>query len=471
MIEAKVRFRILSDRQADRIHAAAMRVLAETGCQVHHALGLEILRSAGAVIDGNRVRIGRELVEEALRRAPSQITLGDRDGKPAIRLADDRVHFGTGSDCIFVLDGDTGTRRKAVIEDIRRFARLAEALDEIDFIMSMACASDVPLDRLFREQFAAMLFESSKPIVFTVVDPAELEGILAMSVAAQGDPAAHQAAPHLLLYAEPISPLTHPEASVEKLLFCGRHRVPVAYSPGAMGGGTAPVTGAGCVVQSTAEILSGLVLHQFAFPGAPFVFGGAVGPMDMATTVNIYSAPFGASWGAALTEMGKRYGLPTWSTGGCSDSKLVDGQAAIDSSLMTLAAALSGANLVHDVGYIESGMTSSLEMLAISAEVIAIVGRMSEGLATTDEALAVEAIGRVGPGGHYLTDEHTLANFRGELFEPALLDYQSFPLWKAAGETSLLDRAGKRVRDLLAAAKPPPLAEERRREILESLGR
>ena len=471
MIEANVRFRILSDEQAERIHSAAMHVLKETGCEVRHSRGLEILRRAGAQVDATRVRIGSDLIEEAIRRAPRKIILGDRDGVGVMELTGDRVHFGTGSDCIFVLDGRSGRRGKALLEDTRRFARLVERLDEIDFIMSMGCPSDVPPERLYREQFAAMLLESNKPIVFTVVDPGEMPGILEMSIAAQGGLEAHLAAPHLLLYAEPISPLTHPETSVEKLLFCGEHGVPITYSPGSMGGGTAPVTGAGSVVQSVAEILSGLVLQQFACPGAAFVFGGAIGAMDMSTMVNIYSAPFGATWGAALVEMGKRYALPTWSTGGCSDSKIVDGQAAIDSSLMSLSAALSGANLVHDVGYLESGMTSSLEMLAISAEIIAIVGRMVEGLGTSDEDLAVEAIGRVGPGGHYLTDEHTLANFRRELFRPALVNYQSFPAWDAAGARSLLERAKTHITELLDLPDRSPMQENTRQDVLEILGR
>ncbi|KPK98257.1 MAG: hypothetical protein AMK75_07075, partial [Planctomycetes bacterium SM23_65] len=187
MIEAKVRFRVLTDEQVERIHAAAMRVLAETGCEVEHSRGLEILRAAGAKVAGTRVRIDEEIVAEALRRAPKEITLGDRDGNPAIKLSGERVHFGTGSDCLFVREDGTGKRRKAVLDDVRRFARVANALDEIDFVMSMACASDVPPQRQYREQFAAMLTETTKPIVFTVVDPAELDPILEMSAAAAGD--------------------------------------------------------------------------------------------------------------------------------------------------------------------------------------------------------------------------------------------------------------------------------------------
>jgi len=450
MIEARVRFRILSDEQQQAVHHAAMRVLAETGCEVQHPVGLDVLRRAGALVADTRVRIGADLVAEALSRAPKEIVLGDRDGAPAMTLAGDRVHFGPGSDCLFVREDGTGRRRQAVLDDVRRFARVADALDAIDFVMSMACAADVSPERQYREQFAAMLDATAKPLVFTVVDPAELAPILDMSTAAQGGVDAHRRAPHLALYAEPVSPLVHPATSVEKLLFCGEHRVPVIYAPGSMGGGTTPVTGAGSVVQSVVEILSGLVLVQFAHPGTPFVFGGAIGPLDMATSVNVLSAPFGASWTAALVEMGKRYGLPTWSLAGCSDSKIVDEQAAIDAALMTLSAALSGANLVHDVGYLESALTASLEMLVIADEIIRVVARTVEGLDTSPDALAVEVIDRVGPGGHFLTDPHTLRRFRTERFDPILLDTRNLSGWQTSGATSLLSRARLRVRELLS---------------------
>jgi len=470
MIEAKVRWRILGDEQVERIHAAAMRVLSETGCEVAHARGVEVLRKAGAQVTGTRVRIGEDLVTEALKRAPKEIVLGDGDGRPAMTLGGSRVHFGTGSDCLFVREGGTGTRRKAVLDDVRRFARIAHHLGEIDFVMSLACASDVAPERQYREQFAAMLTETTKPIVFTVVDPAELDPILEMSIEAQGGAAAHRKAPHLVLYAEPVSPLAHVETSVEKLLFCAEKRVPVVYAPGSMGGGTAPVTGAGSVVQSVAEILSGLVIHQFAVPGAAFVFGGAIGPFDMRTSVNVLCAPFGATWTAALVEMGKHYGLPTWSLAGCSDSKVVDAQAAIDAALMILPAALSGANLVHDVGYLESGMTSSPEMLVISAEIIRVVARMTAGLDTSDDALAVEAIGRVGPGGHFLTDDHTLAHFRDERFDGGLLDYRNFAAWEKGGAPTMLERATERVARLLAR-ETPPMNPARRKKVLNILRR
>jgi trimethylamine--corrinoid protein Co-methyltransferase len=448
MIECNVGFRILSDEQARRIEAAAMKVLRETGCDVVHPGALEMLAAAGARVEGSRVRMGEDLVRRALESAPRRIVLGDRKGQPAMDLSGRNVHFGTGSDCIFVLDGAGGRRRRSMLADTRRFAALADRLGQIDFVMSMACPEDVPPDRLYREQFAAMLLATSKPIVFTVVDPAELAPILEMSALAQGGMDMHRAAPHLLLYAEPISPLVHPATSVEKLLFCAANGVPVTYSPGSMAGGTTPVTAGGTLVQSVAEILSGLVMHQLACPGAPFVFGGAIGPMDMKTTLNVYAAPFGASWGAALVEIGRRLGLPTWSTAGCSDSKCLDEQSAIDSSLTTLYAALSGANVVHDVGYIESGKTSSLEMLVMSAEVVRIVQRMVEGIDTSDCGLALDAISRVGPGGNFMTDDHTLANFREAMFQPELMDYLSHDAWRAGGATSLVERATRRIADL-----------------------
>jgi len=470
MIEPKVKAKVLGDGQIGEIHDAAMKVLSETGCEFRHDGALKMLGQAGAKVDGNRVRFPAEMISAAIESAPGSVTLGDRDGKNVMELAGDSVHFGTGSDCLFVLDGQTGRRRKAMLDDVRRFAHVADKLDEIDFVMSMACPHDVPADRLYREQFAAMLAATSKPIVFTVVDPAELGPILKMSIAAQGGEQHHLAAPHLLLYAEPISPLIHPDTSVEKIIFCAEHRVPITYCPGPMGGGTSPVTGAGTIVLSLVEILSGLVLHQLVRPGAPFVFGAALGPLDMSTMNVVYAGPFGMLWQAATVEIGKHYALPTWSLAGASDSKLADGQATMESAMMILIAAMNGANLVHDVGYIESGKTSSLEMLAISADAIALARRIVEGIGTDTASLAAEAIGRVGPGGSYLGDNHTLENFRQTVFAPPLLDYANFDDWRDEGGTSLIDRAKARVEKLLSE-QANELDAERLAKIMELTGR
>jgi trimethylamine--corrinoid protein Co-methyltransferase len=442
--EPAVRFEILSEAARESVHAAALEILDGTGCLVENERGLALLGKAGARTDGARVRLGPKLVEKALASAPRSITIGDRDGRPAMELGGRRVYFGTGSDCIFTRDLETGERRNACRQDITDFALVSEQLANISFVMSMGLPAEVPGERLDFEEFAAMLLATRKPITFTALSIPGLDRIWRMSQAA-----APGARPHLVLYAEPVSPLKHIGLSVEKLCYCAEHGLPVTYSPGSMGGGTIPITCAGALAVSVAEILSGLVIHQLVRPGAPFIFGGAIGVLDMSAMVNAYGPPEAPQWGTALAEMGAGYGLPTWSTAGCSDSKLFDGQAAAESALTIAWAALGGANLVHDVGYLESGMTSSLPMLVASDELIAVVRRMAGPVRLDRESLAVEAMNRVGPGGNFLEDAHTLEHFRTEHWFAGLADRRNFQGWLDAGGTDYAQRCRARACELL----------------------
>jgi len=447
--EPAVRFEILNEAARGAIHAAALEILESTGCLVESERGLELLRRAGAKAEGSRVRLGARLVEKALATAPRNITIGDREGRPAMELGGRRVYFGTGSDCIFTRDLETGERRKARRQDIVDFALVSEKLESISFVMSMGLPADVPGERLDFEEFAAMVLATRKPLVFTALSVPGLDRIRRISEAAAPSPAEHAARPHLVLYAEPVSPLKHIGLSVEKLLYCAERGLPVTYSPGSMGGGTIPITCAGAVAVSVAEILSGLVIHQLVRPGAPFIFGGAIGVLDMSTMVNAYGPPEAPQWGTALAEMGAGYGLPTWSTAGCSDAKLFDGQAAAESALTVAWAALGGANLVHDVGYLESGLTSSLPLLVASDELIAVVRRMAGPVRLSRESLAIEAMSRVGPGGNFLADEHTLEHFREEHWFARLADRRNFQGWLEAGGADYGERCRARARELL----------------------
>jgi trimethylamine--corrinoid protein Co-methyltransferase len=448
--EPRVGFQILDEAARSAVHGAALEILDGTGCLVENEAGLAMLRRAGARVEGARVRLGAALVEKALASAPRNIVVGDREGRAAMELGGRRVYFGTGSDCVFTRDLATGERRKARRQDVVDFALVSERLEHIAFVMSMALPEDVPGERLDFEEFAAMLLATRKPITFTALSIAGLDRIRRLSEAAAPSPAEHRARPHLVLYAEPVSPLKHIGLSVEKLLYCAQHGLPVTYSPGSMGGGTIPITCAGAVAISTAEILSGLVIHQLARPGAPFIFGGAIGVLDMSSMVNAYGPPEAPQWGTALAEMGRGYGLPTWSTAGCSDSKLFDGQATAESALTLAWAALGGANLVHDVGYLESGMTSSLPMLVAADEQIGVIRRMAGAVRIDREALAVEAIARVGPGGNFLADEHTLEHFRAEHWFAGMVDRRNHQGWLDAGGTSYEERCRARARELLA---------------------
>ena len=215
---------------------------------------------------------------------------------------------------------------------------------------------------------------------------------------------------------------------------------------------------AGAIAQANAEILAGLVMHQYKQAGAPFVFGGGMSPMDMKSMQPTFSSPEAMMEQAGLCQIGRcLYHLPTWGFGGCSASKLPDEQAVNEAATYILMAGLMGINLVHDVGYLEFGLTYSFDLLVMCDEFIGQIRRMMTGIRVDREYLALDAIKRVGPGGHFLQDDHTLDHFR-ENWQPDLTDRNTFETWSEAGSSTMGQRAKQKIKKILATHQPEPLA-------------
>lgn len=467
------RMHMLDTAQCEQIHLAALEVLRRTGVRVHQDEALHLLREAGAhICDTNLVKIPAALVEWALQQAPSYIGLCARGSDQVVAsLAGRNVNFGPGSDCPNYLDPRTGEKRRFTTRDIIDCIRLVDALPQLHFVMSMGIPSDVAAagaggarPNAYRHQFALMLEHTVKPIVFVCDDRADCEAITAMAAAAAGGLERLQLNPNLLLYSEPTSPLQHSRTATEKLLFMAEHRLPVVHSPAPMMGGTAPASLAGGLVLGTAEVLSSLVIHQLKRAGAPFVFGSGLHHMDMKTTISVYGAPEFQLARIAVAEMGQYYGLPTWGYAGHSDSNVMDEQAAADAALSVLVALLTGTNLVHDVGYLEAGLTTSPEMIVFTAEMIDFGRQMVQGIPLDAETLALEVIHRVGPGGDYLSDTHTLAHFRA-FWQPTLFDRRRAEAWQAAGSKRLGERLRERTISLMESHRPQPLPDAVKAEI------
>jgi len=448
--------RVLSDDQCEHVHQATLELLRRTGVQVLVSEVRELLAKAGCWLDGARVRIPPHLVEWSIRTAPHRVVLCDRHGKPAMYLEGRKSYYGTGSDTPYVLDAYTGERRRAVLADVANVSRLIDALPHMDFIMCMGIASDVTESISDLYHFEAMVSHTVKPIVYTAWNRRNLEDIIEMAEAVAGGPDALQRNPFCALYSEPISPLTHAVESCEKLLYIAAKGLPVVYTPGMMTGASAPVTVAGGLLQANAELLSGLLICQLIREGAPVVCGGGILTMDMATGLISYGAPEFMLAMAALSEMGQYYHLPVFSFAGCSDAKIFDQQAAAEGALWMLIAALSGGNLIHDVGYVESGLTTSYEMIVAMDEIAGMVKRILRGAEISEETLALDVIDRVGPGGHFLAEEHTLRHFR-ENWLPKLFDRGNRESWELAGRLTLGDRAAARAREILESHQPEPL--------------
>ncbi len=460
-------FSVLAESQLDELHLAALEVLRRIGIRFHHPEALEMLKNAGAFVsDGNLVRIPARMVEDALGTAPGRVIMCDRDGRPAVYLEGSKVHFGTGSDCINFLDPRTGEHRLFTRADIVDGYHLCDALPNIHFVMSIGIPSDVPGLTAYDVQMALMLEHTTKPLVFVTDDKASCQRAIDMAAAVAGGYEALREQQHILLYSEPSSPLQQSQTAVDKLLLMADYELPVVHSPGPQMGATAPITMAGGLVMSLAEILSSLVVHQLRRPGAPFVFGAGIHHMDMGSAQICYASPEFQLTKAAVAALGRWYGLPTWGYAGCSDAKVLDEQAALEATLSVMMAKLSGANLIHDVGYMESGLTGSFEMIALTDELVGMADNLIKGIEITDETMLIDELEHVGPGGQFLDTKETVKRFRSYWF-PGLLDRTRRQQWLENGGLTLGQRLNARVLEIIQEHHPKPLAAEKKQKLFE----
>ncbi len=458
-------FRVLSERQCEQIHLASLEILARTGVRIFDPDTVRLLQEAGAdVSDGNLVRIPAHLVQWALRAAPPAVTLHDRHGQPALRLQDRQVYFGTGSDCPFILDSFTGERRRFLKKDVEQGIKLCDALTNIDFVLSIGLVSDAHTSVSDIHQFEAMIANTIKPVVFTTHDEENCRTIIEMAKAVAGGSAQLERAANIAYFAEVDCPLKYAAETCKKIRLMAQNHLPVVMSAGPMMGATGPQTIAGILAQGNAESLVGNVIMQLQRQGAPFVYALGIHPLDMRTTVLPYGAPELSLTTAAATDLARFHGLPVWGYAGCSDAKVLDQQAAMEASMSVVMSLLTGNNLVHDVGYLESGLVSSFEMILLSDTAIEMGRAMLKPIVVDNETLALDLIHQVGQTGNYLEQDHTVRHFR-EVWYSTLIDRHNVEHWTAAGRLTLGERLNAKVKDILAKYEPEPLPDDVRAEL------
>jgi trimethylamine--corrinoid protein Co-methyltransferase len=446
---ATPRLHVLTEDQKERLFLNVLDVLERIGVRVDNNEGLDLLDGAGARIGSKKnVCFPPFLVKDALGSAPPCITIYDRLGEPAVRLEDRRVSFCSQTDSTFFFDPFDRARRACVRADARLGAVLCDALPNIDMVSFSSLYSDVPGQIAIRIGHKDTVMNCTKPLMHGTGDFASLMAVAEMAAVVAGGWDELAQRPYYVHYAEPLSPLTHTDEGVAKLLFCVEHGIPVIYTPMTLAGSTAPVTAAGNLVACMAESLSGLVLAQLKRRGAPIIFGGVPTLIDMSTTLVSYGAPEMSLWSSALTEMAHYLHLPVFSTAGCTDAVAFDQQAAAESAISCLMATLCGANLVHDVGFTEAANSASLELIVATDEFIGMIGAIINGFEITPETLALDIMEQVGPRGSFLGERHTVQHFRKNWF-PKLMNRGNYEQWTAAGGLSLGDKANQRVRNLL----------------------
>jgi len=454
-------FSRLSDQQVGMIHDASLEILESIGVRLYFPEAIELLLAAGSeVSDGNLVRIPHHLVEWALTTVSQSLILHDRYGNPTMPLENRKCYYGPGSDCLNIIDHRTGERRKPVLQDVIEGTRLCDALPNIDFVMSMVLPVDVEQTIADTYQMEAMLCNTPKPIIYVSYEIDGLINAVKMAEAVVGGADTLRKKPILACYINVVSGATHNEVSLQKLLYLAEKGLPVLYIPGSNAGVTSPMTMAGAVALDLAGGLTGLVLSQLKREGAPFIMSGMdPAALDMHTMVSPYAYPERGF----IRSMARYYQLPAFELAGGSDAKMVDQQAAAEAALTMLADTLMGGNIIHDLGYLESGLTFSLAQLAICDQIVSWIKAFTKELVVSPETLALEVIRGMSPEGQYLKSAHTRKHFKDHWY-PDLFERGTYLDWTHKGSQSLGERASARVQKLLEewhlANRTEPLPEE-----------
>ena len=457
----------LSDDQVRGIHEESLKVLAKTGVSSDSALILDTFAGAGANVDREqgRIRIPRDIIEKALTQTPESIVLHGRNPQQDILVERRRLYFGLGgSPTPYYRELGSGRVYVPGKEDVARAAVLGDALDNIHFVMALAGAYDCPPETHFLHEFAALATHTTKPIVYCSPSRSQAVHLLEMASAVAGGESELRARPPITLFAESLSPLCLPRYC-EGMAEFAAIGAPILFAPGPMMGATSPVTLAGHLIVGHAEVLAGLCFAQILKPGTPVIYGLHTPVLDMRTTRSTYAATEQAVGRVAVVQLARFCGMPSFGTGGGTDSKLPDAQAGAEISMNIFMNALAGLNLTQGLGTTSSGDYGCLENVLIGSELVGMAMRAVAGIVVDDESMAVDVINEVGPQSHYLSHPHTMEFFRREMYFPSLFDRQAPVLTDQAKQVAVDVTATAKVEQILAEHKPDPLSDTVEQEL------
>ncbi len=464
-------FRVLSDQQIEKVYQAALECLHRTGVNVLNGEARELLDAAGAQVDGVRVRFPPHLIQDGVAANPRSFTLWGRDPTHRMQIVPDRVYFGPGPTCTYFVDPQTGERRKSRRGDPGLTALVCDALDNVDYVMGLALIDDVHHRLAPVYEFAEMVTNTGKPVLAWAYSVENMSDIYQIALAAAGGEEDFRARPFLALFSTFHSPLQHTDNELSSVFWAVERGLPIIYIGGGTAGLTSPVTGAGTLVISLAGALSGLAIIHLKQRGAAVCLGGVPQAVDLRTCRPAYGSPEMSLYSAALSDIFRYLGLPFMGTAGASEAKVLDLQAAVESTVQVILSGLSGATLVHDVGFLDCAEIGSLEMLVMNDEIIAMARRIMRGIEISDDTLMLDLIDQVGPGGGFLSARETARRCREEIWSPTLMDRNAWVNWESAGAQAMQDRIRGKVGEILAKHKPLPLPEgaaERIQAVLET---
>ncbi len=469
-MDVVMRIGVLSQDEIIRIDRAAKAVLERAGVLVPHEEMLRLFARAGAKVDEarGRVRISARLADECLGQAGKSYTLHGRNRNRTAAFGQGRRNYNSIAGEAHWLERG-GRRRFACLDDVTAAAKLGDVLPRLNIVGAMSDPHEVDAACRCVEVAAALLRATDKPFTFWFYDRSSAKFLMEMFSAAAGSMEDLAKFPITYPFLEPISPLRFDTRGIDLLFETARAPLPVSIGPMAQTGLSAPGTLAGTVVQETAEILAGICAVQLIRAGTPVCFGGIPHAFDMRTTQMIFAGPEQGLMAAAMTQMGKYYGLPVYTNTGLTDSKGADAQAGLEIAATLLMGALAGSDIFGHMGIAGVDQASSLEMLVFQHEVIEYIEHILVGITVNDEKLALDVIDEVSPGGTFIDHTHTAEHFREELWMPQLLDRSFWPAWENAGRPDLASKLPARVDELLDTYEEKLLPDDLDQEVTRIL--
>jgi trimethylamine--corrinoid protein Co-methyltransferase len=462
---------VLSGDQITRINGASLRILEKTGVIIPHEDMLNRFEDAGATVDRaeQRVRIPADLVMRSIGSAGKQFTLYGRDKTKTAAFGQGARNYNSIAGEAQWLDKIGGQRRFPSMNDVATAARFADALSHINISGAMADPHETPVGYRCVEVCATMLRNTTKPIAFFFHDRNSAKYINEILIALRGSEKSAAEYPLCYPFLEPISPLRFPFQGIDLLYETSRLNLPVPIGPMAQMGLSAPCSIAGTMAVENAEILAGICITQLIKPGMPVCYGGICHAFDMRTTQMIFCGPEQAIFGVAMTQMGKHYGLPVYINVGLTDSKRPDAQAGMEAGITLALGAAAGADIFGHMGICGVDQAASLDMLVLQNEIIGYVESTMREVSFSDEALGLDVVEEVGPGGSFIATDHTVEHFRQELWVSQLADRQYYQAWLDSGAQSMEDRCEARARAILEEHEPEPISGDLDRALTEIL--
>jgi trimethylamine--corrinoid protein Co-methyltransferase len=447
----RLRLQMLGDDDLVQMRQGALAMLWDTGVRIDDSKSRQMLLATGECREGDDgfIHFGNDLVERTLETVASRVRLYDRNGDLRVDTLGETLNFCPGRNCVNTLDHLTGEIRPCVLDDIRNVGKVCQALDYIDAVGSLGYPQDVPAEVEALYALKILSEETIKPITFIGHDEVETEAMWEFLADSVGGWDALADKPCGMDLTGPLSPLRVPSETCRRVRFAAERNIPVVCYPALFPGMSGPITLVGSVVQATVESLAGIVLNQLERPGAPIMAGASILPMDMRQADLAYGSPEYSLAGSIAVEFLHYLGIPSWVGAGCSDSHVVDQQAAAEAGANMLSAALSGTAFIHNLGMLAGGRTGSIEMLVLADEIAASVTRHVAGVKVDVQSIATEVVHRAAPDNTFLMDQHTQDNYMSEMWRPRLFQRCDKDAWLEAGAQDMGDRILDKLNEIL----------------------